>query len=288
MSTESKHRESITGFLHETVPTSYIDVKGTKFAYRSFGKLGGIPLIFFIHFNGSMDNWDPEVTNPLSQDQHVILFDNRGVGLSEGEAAESVSQMADDAYAFINAMAFEQVNLLGFSLGGFVAQEIAAKYPRLVNKLILAGTSTVGGAGNTDILSHVQKAMKDGPEYILLNLFFSESLVSRSAGKEYLQRIQSRKNDRSPMDTNRTMSAQVKAITNYGASENNNFQQARSITQPTLIVNGNNDTMVSTKGSYDLLQNIPNSKLVIWSDSGHGALFQYHADFVREAIAFLN
>lgn len=277
-----------TGYTHQTVPTKYIEIKGTKFAYRSFGKTGGIPLIFFIHFNGTMDNWDPLITNPLSIHQHVVLFDNRSVGKSEGEAADSVSQMATDAYDFMQALGFEKVNLLGFSLGGFVAQEIASKHPELVGKLILAGTSTVGGKGNSEVLDHVKKAMKDGPEYILLNLFFSESPTSRNAGKEYLQRIQERKEDRSPMDTDKTMSAQVKAITEFGAADNNGFAQAKSITAPTLIVNGNNDTMVLTEGSYDLFQNIAKSKLVLWSDSGHGALFQYNEDFVREVLTFLS
>lgn len=282
-----KSVEPNKAYTHETVPTQYVDVKGIKYAYRSFGKKGGIPLLFFVHFTGTMDNWDPAITNPLSKNHHVILFDNKGVGSSEGITPTTIAEMATDAIDFITALGYEKVNILSFSLGGFVAQEIAEKYPHLVNKLILAGTGAIGSSGNTELLHHVEKAMKDGAENVVINLFFSETATSKQAGKDFMIRLQSRTENRDTPSNQSTFDNQAKAIIRFGGANNEGFRQAKAIKQPTLIVNGNNDIMVHTIGSYDLLQNMPNAKLVLWSNAGHGALFQYHEDFVKEVEIFL-
>jgi pimeloyl-ACP methyl ester carboxylesterase len=180
---ENIDHESIK--THETVPTQYIEVNGIKIAYRAFGKQNGVPLIFLQHFVGNMDNWDPEVTNALSKNHYIILFDNNGVGRSEGTTPESICEMANDAISFIKTLGFSKVDILGFSLGGFIAQEIVKVHSDLVRKLILAGTGQTGGDAISSLESHVTEAFKDGPDRVLINLFFEKSESSIKAGEEF-------------------------------------------------------------------------------------------------------
>lgn len=171
-------RNTTTG-THETVPTTFIDVKGTKFAYRSFGQPEGIPIVFLQHFTGTLDNWDPALTNELAKTHPIILFDNKGVGSIEGETPATVAKMADDAYAFIRALGLKKVYLLGFSLGGFIAQNLAEAYPELVSKVILAGTGPKGSEGITDIVNVVIAGMSDGPAKVLRNIFFTKTAIKQ-------------------------------------------------------------------------------------------------------------
>ena len=274
-------------FTHETVPTQYIDVKGNQFAYRSFGKEGGIPLVFLQHFTGTMDNWDPAVTNALAKNHRIILFNNKGVSTSSGKTPESVSEMANDAVDFIHALGYKKVDLLGFSLGGFIAQDIAVNYPSLVRKIILAGTGPIGSEGITKLESVINEGFKEGPENALINLFFTKSEESIKAGKAFMKRLQLRTNDRDTPSSNETIGAQAKAIITYGYHEDNDHKQLSAIEQPVLIVNGTSDLIVPSINSFVLAQYIPNSKLIVWSDAGHGGLFQYYEDFVREVETFL-
>jgi len=276
-----------TVFTHETVPTQYVDVKGIRFAYRSFGKPGGVPIIFLQHFTGTMDNWDPAVTNGLAKNHHIILFNNKGVSTSSGQTPDSVSQMAKDAVDFIKALGYSLVDLLGFSLGGFIAQDIAANNPTLVRKIILAGTGPIGSEGITKLESVISEGYKDGPENVLLNLFFTKSEESISAGKAFMKRLQQRTSDRDIPSSNETIGAQAKAIITYGYQSDEGHQQLLAIEHPVLIVNGTSDLIVPSINSYVLSQYIPNSQLILWSDSGHGGLFQYHEDFVSEVETFL-
>ncbi len=285
MNTVENNRE--TWLTNETVPTQYVNVNGSKIAYRRFGNQEGTPLIFLVHFVGTMDNWDPAITNPLSNNHPIILFNYKGMGTSEGEPRDSVSDMARDTVDFIHALGMTKVNLLGFSLGGFVAQRIAAENPDLVEKLIIAGTGPIGGKSISNVLSHVEYAQKDGPENVLVNLFFNDSETSIRAGKEFMKRLQDRTEGRDPAFTEESFMNQAKAIIDYGNEGNEDFSQLKSIKQDTLIVNGNNDIMVDSSNSFDLVKYIPKSKLVLWSDAGHGGLFQYHEDFVREVEVFL-
>ncbi|MFC7523475.1 alpha/beta fold hydrolase [Parapedobacter sp. GCM10030251] len=282
-SQESKN----TVYTQETAPTQYIAVDGVKYAYRSFGQKEGIPLVFFIHFVATMDDWDPALINPLAEKYPIVLVDNKGVGGSGGTTPTSVEEMGDDVVKIIRALGHEKINLLGFSIGGFIAQHVAANYPDLVDKLILAGTSPKGGKYIPDILQHVENARKEEPTNPRLSLFFPKTESGRAAGLAYTERLQRRKkDDRVPPFTQEAIANQAQAIIRFG-TENDSFSVIRSIKQPTLIVNGDNDTMVATSNSLDFVQNIPNSKLVIWSDSGHGALYQYHEDFVKEINEFL-
>lgn len=274
-------------YTHETVPTQFVEVKGIKFAYRSFGKEGGIPLVFLQHFTGTMDNWDPAITNALAKTHHIVLFDNKGVASSGGKAPESVSEMANDAFDFINALGYQKVDLLGFSLGGFIAQDIVANHPDLVRKIILAGTGPIGSEGITNLEAVIKEGFKDGPERALVNLFFTKSAKGIAAGEAFTKRLQSRKNDRDAATSNETIGSQAKAIITYGYQKDNDHKQLVSIKQPVLIVNGTYDLIVPSVNSFTLSQNITDSKLIIWSDAGHGGLFQYNEDFVRETELFL-
>ena len=277
-----------TVFTHETAPTQMVDVKGTTFAYRSFGKQGGIPLIFLQHFTGTMDNWDPAVTNALAKNHHIILFNNKGVSTSGGKTPDAIVEMAKDAVDFIKALGYNQIDLLGFSLGGFIAQDIAVNHPALVRKMILAGTGPIGSEGITKLESVINEGYKDGPANVLINLFFTKSETSINAGRAFVARLQQRTNDRDTPSTNETIGAQAKAIITFGYQKDDGHKQLLAIKQPVLIVNGTSDLIVPSINSYTLSQYIPNSKLIIWSDSGHGGLFQYHEDFVKEVEAFLS
>ncbi|HEY9049390.1 MAG TPA: alpha/beta hydrolase [Ohtaekwangia sp.] len=285
---QSNSNTGNTVFTHETVPTQYVDVKGSKFAYRSFGKQGGIPIIFLQHFTGTMDNWDPAVTNALAKNHHVILFNNKGVSTSSGKTPDSVAEMANDALDFIKALGYSQVDLLGFSLGGFIAQNIAANHPSLVRKVVLAGTGPIGSEGITNLESVINEGFKDGPANALINLFFTKSEESINAGRAFMKRLQLRTNERDTPSTNETIGAQAKAIITFGYLKDDDHKQLSAIKQPVLIVNGTSDLIVPSINSYVLSQHIINSKLIIWGDAGHGGLFQYHEDFVREVEIFLS
>jgi len=278
---------SLQEFNHQTVPTKSVNVNGTDFTYRSFGKKEGIPVIFLQHFTGNLDNWDPEVTNAIAAKHPVILFNNKGVGSSVGNTPDNVSAMAQDAVDFIRALGYNKVNLLGFSLGGFIAQHIAVSQPELVNKLILAGTGSIGGKAIAQLESHLEKAFVDGPDRVLINLFFSKTPNSIKAGEAFLGRLAERRLDRDLPTSQDAIGSQARAIIQYGSETDEDNKLLRSINQPTLIVNGSTDMMVDSINSYIMLQNIPNAKLVLWSDSGHGGLFQYGKDFAQEANTFL-
>jgi pimeloyl-ACP methyl ester carboxylesterase len=274
------------GYTHQTVPTNVINVNGTDFTYRSFGKKDGIPVVFLQHFTGTMDNWDPEVINAIANNHPVVLFNNKGVGSSKGTTPDNVSAMARDAVDFIRALGYNKVNLLGYSLGGFIAQQVAADHPELVGKLILAGTGPKGGKAIAQLESHLEKAFVDGPEKVLINLFFNKTPTGIKAGEAFLGRLAERKLNRDSPSSQETINNQTKAITRYGSTDEGN-EQLRSIKQPVLIVNGSDDIMIDSINSYFMLQNIPNAKLVMWSNSGHGGLFQNSRDFAMEVNAFL-
>lgn len=285
----SNDKSNAVSYTQETAPTQYIEVKGTKYAYRSFGRKEGVPLVFFIHFVATIDEWDPAVINPLASAHPVVLIDYKGAGGSEGIMPETIEEMADNFTDVIEALGYKKVNVLGFSMGGFTAQVAAARHPELINKVVLAGTGPKGGEYTANLLKHVEAAQKAVPANPRLYLFFSPTESSQKAGLGYTARLQTRiKEDRVPAFTQTAIQNQAKAIIRWGNEQDEDFSLLKKIKQPTLIVNGNNDIMVATIDSYNMVQNIPNAKLVIWSDSGHGALYQYHEDFTREVNSFLN
>jgi pimeloyl-ACP methyl ester carboxylesterase len=270
----------------ETAPTKFVDAGGTHFAYRTIGTKTGVPLVLLQHFTGTMDYWDPAVVNGLAKEREVIVFDNTGVGASSGKVPDNVGQMSDDAFAFINALGLHQVDLLGYSLGGMLAQNLAAQHPDLIRKVILANTAHQGG-GN-DLMKVLNDAMsqKTYPDPRMV-LFFTKSESSIEAGKAFLKRTSARQKDRDPEAGPDVANAQAKAIIVFSTTRDSSNKLLSAITQPVLIVTGSNDTMLPTDSSYAMFRILKNAQLVAYSDSNHGAIFQYHDHFVTEANDFL-
>jgi pimeloyl-ACP methyl ester carboxylesterase len=268
-------------------PARTITADGVEFAYRELGPTGGIPVIFFVHLAANLDNWDPRIVDPIAREHHVITFDNRGVGASTGRVPDSVEAMADDAYTFIRALGFEKVDIFAFSLGGMVAQALVIKHPELVRKLILTGTGPAGGkdidkvAGTTyfDIL-RATLTRSDPKEF----LFFNRNATGKPAAKAFVNRLKERTVDRDKPMSLRGFQTQLKAIQRFGRSTPSDLSK---ITQPTLIANGDHDRMVPSVLSEDLHRRIPGSELVIYPDSGHGGIFQFHDTFAPVAVEFL-
>jgi pimeloyl-ACP methyl ester carboxylesterase len=292
MTVKTKQLAPVTGAASEVrtykdAPTETIDVGGTSFVYRQLGPNGGVPVIFLTHLAAVLDNWDPRVVDGIAANHRVISFDNRGVGASGGSTPRTIEEMASDAVAFIRALGFDRVDLFGFSMGGMIAQVIAQEEPRLVRKMILAGTGPAGGDGIDKVtrISYLDTARglltrRDPKEF----LFFTRTPNGRGAAKEFLARLEERTNDRDKAISVGSFRAQLKAIHRWGQQEPADLA---SIHQPVLVVNGESDKMVPTKNSVDLDQRLPNSQLVLYPDAGHGGVFQFHEDFVKRALEFL-
>ena len=270
----------------ETAPTHYVEGHGIRFAYRRLGPSTGTPLILLQHFSGNIDAWDPAVVNALAADRPVIAFDNAGVGLSTGQTPDNVATMARDAVDFINVLGLSEVDLLGFSLGGCVAQQIAAEHGRLVRKLILVGTAPKGGEEH--LLAVLQEAFSQtGAPDPRLPLFFTKSSASRSSGLAFLKRTQVRKNDRDIDNGSAVTDPQAKALITWCATPDPEHAILRAIRQPTLVASGSHDAMLPAKNAYAMFKELSNAQLVLYPDSGHGALFQHHATFVSHVQTFL-
>jgi pimeloyl-ACP methyl ester carboxylesterase len=276
----------ITSYAEATART--INAGGVTFAYRELGPKGGIPVIFFVHLAATLDNWDPRIIDPIAKDHHVIAFDNRGVGASTGQVPDSVEAMADDAYTFIRALGFETVDVFAFSLGGMVAQALVVKHPELVRKLILTGTGPAGGkdidkVAGTTYLDMLRAALtrSDAKEF----LFFNRNATGKPAARAFVHRLEERTVDRDAKIALKAFRTQLTAIQKWGRSAPADLSK---ITQPTLIANGDNDRMVPSVLSEDLHRRITGSELIIYPDSGHGGIFQYHDTFAPVAVAFLD
>jgi pimeloyl-ACP methyl ester carboxylesterase len=270
----------------ETAPTRYVEGHGIRFAYRRLGPSTGTPLILLQHFSGNIDAWDPAVVNALAADRPVIAFDNAGVGLSTGRTPDNVATMARDAVDFINVLGLSEVDLLGFSLGGCVAQQIAAEHGRLVRKLILVGTAPKGGEEH--LLAVLQEAFSQtGAPDPRLPLFFTNSSASRSSGLAFLKRTKVRKDDRDTDNGSAVTDPQAKALITWCATSDPGHAILHAIRQPTLVVSGSHDTMLPASNAYAMFKELSNAQLVLYPDSGHGALFQYHEIFVSHVRTFL-
>jgi pimeloyl-ACP methyl ester carboxylesterase len=265
---------------------------GVSYAYRRFGnRASGVPpLLFLQHFRGNLDNWDPALVDAIAGTREVILFDNAGVGGSTGTVPRTVAAMAHDALAFIDALELREVDVLGYSLGGFVAQELALIRPRLVRRLVLAGTGPQGGDDmhrfTDEIFAHANQEQPRGED--VLALFFERSETSVAKGKEYLERIFTRTHGRDARATLEVRDAQLDAITTWGIPDASRLGRLAGITQPVLVANGVNDRVVPTKNSHLLAERLPDARLKIYPDAGHGFLFQYPDEFAGEVERFLN
>lgn len=273
---------------YKDTPTKSIDTGGARFAYRELGLDSGTPVVFLNHLAGVLDNWDPRVVDGIAASHRVITFDNQGVGASQGTTPRSVAAMARDAIAFIRALGYDQVDLLGFSLGGMVAQVIAEQEPQLVRKLILAGTGPAGGPGIDKVtritLLDTLKAtltLKDPKEY----LFFTRTANGKAAARQFVSRLRERTGNRDKPVSVTAFRNQLKAVHAWGRQQPYDLTVIR---QPVLVANGDRDRMVPSANSADLARRLPNARLELYPDAGHGGIFQYHDTFVGQALAFLD
>ena len=270
----------------ETEQTRFVEAKDIRFAYRSFGRTQGVPLVFLQHFTGTMDSWDPALVNPLAATRPVIVFNNTGVGTSSGTTPDSVEQMAADGATFIAALGFKQIDLLGFSLGGFIAQVLAAQKPHLVRKLIVAGSAPRGGEEH--LLAVLKDALSRGVPDPRVPLFFTASEASQAAGQAFVKRSAVRVKDRDPESTETVSNPQAEAIITWCAVEDPGHASLKAITQPTLIVHGSDDTMFPSGNAYAMFKAMSTAQLILYPDAGHGAIFQHHRAFVGNALTFLD
>ena len=281
----------MTTHTHQTAPTQYVEANGTRFAYRRFGKAGEVPIVFNMHFMGTMDHWDPAVTDGFAKEREVILFDNAGVSSSSGDVPDSFAAMGANAIAFIKALGLKQVDVLGFSIGGLVAQEITLQAPELVRRLVLVGTGPRSGESmdtGTPEGNQIFGATYEHPDDLWLRVHFTPSAVSQAAGRRFLKRFRLRGKDRDPEVSEKAALAQRTAIAKWGAKREHAWDYLKDIKQPTLIVNGSNDVIIYTINSYILEQNLPNAELIVYPDSAHGSLFQYPELFVRHVSTFFS
>ncbi len=273
---------------YKDAPTRTVDANGVTYAYRELGPKGGIPVVFFVHLAATLDNWDPRIIDPIAQHRHVITFDQRGVGASSGKVPDSVEAMADDAYAFVTALGFNTIDIFSFSLGGMIAQALVKKHPDLVRKLVLTGTGPAGGEGIDKVarttyydILRATLTRQDPKEF----LFFNRNATGKPAARAFVRRLEERTADRDAKISTRAFQTQLKAIKKWGRTTPTDLS---TFTQPTLIANGDNDRMVPSELSNDLHRRIKGSELIIYPDSGHGGIFQFHDKFAPVAAEFLS
>ncbi len=276
---------------HQTAPTQFVEADGIRFAYRRFGKPDGVPLVFNQHFTGTMDHWDPAVTDGLATEREVILFNNAGVSSSSGEVPTSLERMGANAVSFIKALGLTKVDVLGFSIGGFVAQEITLQAPDLVRRLVLVGTGPRSGEGMATLTPEAQEifgATYDEPDHLWLRVHFTRSEKSQAAGREFLKRFRLRAENRDPEVNEKVAPAQIEAIGKWGAPREKPFEYLKSIRQPALVVNGGKDVIIYSVNSFILQQHLPNAQLILYPDANHGSQYQYPKRFVQHVSLFLS
>jgi pimeloyl-ACP methyl ester carboxylesterase len=265
---------------------------GVDYAYRDTGPetSGGVPLILFQHFRGNLDSWDPALIDALATDRRVIAFDNAGVGGSTGTTPNTVEQMAYDAIAFIAAMDAGQVDLLGFSIGSFIAQQVALTRPAIVRRLVLASAAPQGAAGMhgwaPEVIGAIGTPETSPAEY--LGVFFARSASSRQAGQQAMQRMYARAEERDAATTWATREAQYDAVCRWGIPDHALLQRLSCLQMPVFVANGDSDPMILPHYSYLLAGLIPQAQVKIYPDSAHGFLFQHHAEFAADVEAFLS
>jgi pimeloyl-ACP methyl ester carboxylesterase len=276
---------SATRFIE--APNLSIGAAGTSFVYRDLGPRGGVPLLMLNHWGAVLDNFDPRIVDGLASRHRVIAAGYRGMGASGGKAPLTIGEMANDAIALVRALGFDEIDLLGFSLGGFVAQDLVLKAPDLVRKLILTGTGPAGGEGikrvgpvSWPLIFKGLFTRRDPKTY----LFFTSTPNGRRAAEAFLDRLKERRQNRDKEPSIRAFLRQLKAITAWGRQAP---QDLGRIKIPVLVANGDNDIMVPTVNSHDMARRIPNAQLIIYKDAGHGGIFQNYTDFVPKVLSFL-
>ncbi len=281
----------MTEFDSTQVKTQFLEVGEVRYAYRRMGQGPGLPLLCLQHFTGTLDNWDPALVDALAERREVILFDNAGIGRSSGTPASTTEAMAAHALAFLDGLGIGRCDILGFSLGGMVAQLIALTRPALVRRLVLAGTAPRGG----EMIMRLDKPVLAKPladptlkgYAVLQKIFFAPSDSSQAAGAAYVDRLGQRTEDREPPSGPQIAQAQMAAFQAWGQVEGERFAELKAIAHPVLVFNGVHDEMIPIQNSYWLAEHLPNAVLLVFPDAGHGALFQFHRAFSRQVTAFL-
>ena len=276
---------------HVNAPTQFLQTNGATYAYRRFGAGPGHPLLLLQHFTGTLDNWDPAVTDPLCAGREVILFENAGVGRSSGKVPRMIAGMATHALAFLDGLGLKSCDVLGFSLGGMVAQQMVLDRPDIFRRLILVATAPRGGEDimhleKPVLAQHLGNPQLQGYE-VLQKIFFAPTPSSQAAGAAFIERLMQRKTDREPLSGPEVAQAQMAAFREWELFQGQRFGYLKAIRQPTLVVNGIHDEMIPVMNSYWLSENLASAVLLTYPDSGHGSLFQFHESFTRQAAAFL-
>jgi pimeloyl-ACP methyl ester carboxylesterase len=274
-----------------TAITGSLNVDDESYAYRRFGSGAGLPLLFLQHFMGTLDNWDPAVTDPLASDHEVILFDNAGIGRSSGTVPQTVAGMANHVFTFLDALGIGNCDVLGFSLGGMVAQQMVLDRPSVFRRMILVGTAPRGGENimhleNADLARYMTDPQLTGFQR-LRKLFFAPTSTSQAAADAFIARLEERKTDLDPRPGSDVAAAQLAAFREWEQFTGERYADLASIAQPALVVNGIHDIMIPVANSYALSANLPNAVLITYPDSGHGSLFQFHKSFTRQTAEFL-
>jgi pimeloyl-ACP methyl ester carboxylesterase len=282
---------SSTAASNTTAPTQLLKVNDQSYGYRRFGGGAGLPLLFLQHFTGTLDNWDPAVTDPLAAGREVILFDNAGLGRSSGEVSPTVAAMARHPEAFLEALGIEKCDVLGYSLGGMVALQMVQDRPSIFRRMVLVGTGPRGGEDimhleKPSLAKRIQDTTNRGYA-VLKKIFFTSSPSSQAAGEAFIRRLAQRKDDLDPVSGPKVAGAQIAAFREWEQFKGERFAELKGIRHPALVVNGVGDEMIPVSNSYRLAESLPNAVLLTYPDAGHGSLFQYPESFTRHAAAFL-
>jgi pimeloyl-ACP methyl ester carboxylesterase len=273
--------------MHETAPTQFVQVGDVRVAYRRFGKRGAFPLVLLNYFAANMDDWDPKVTNGFAAGSDVIIFDYPGMGRSTGSTPSTVAAMTKDFVGFCRALGLDSFDIVGFSLGGMIAQQLAFEYPKMARRIILLGTGPRGGEGMTFTELSVDELAD--PASLLMNAFFAPSDASKAAGHAYLERLKLRATDRDEPVSRQSAVAQLEAIREWGAiPSDSRFAMLGQLRQPTLIVHGNKDVVVMPINAFLLAEHLPDAQLIMYPDASHGAQSQHAEVFLEHARLFLN
>jgi pimeloyl-ACP methyl ester carboxylesterase len=274
-----------------TAPTEFLAAGNERYAYRRFGSGSARPLLCLQHFTGTLDNWDPAVTDPLAEGREVILFDSAGIGRSSGTVPTTIAGMAAHAFAFLDGLGLKTCDVLGYSLGGMVAQQMVLERPSIFRRMILAGTAPRGGEDIMHLEKPILAKILADPTLEgyarLQKLFFAPTASSQAAGGSFVARLQQRDEDLDRPSGPEVASAQIAAFREWEQFTGARFWDLKRIRQLTLVVNGVRDEMIPVANSYRLAENLPNAMLLVYPNAGHGSLFQFHDSFTRQAAGFL-
>jgi pimeloyl-ACP methyl ester carboxylesterase len=272
---------------HETAPTEFVQAGDARFAYRRFGRPGGVPLLMLNYFGATLDDWDPKVTNGLAADREVILLDGAGVGGSTGDTPSTIAAMTKNCVAFCRALGLNRIDVLGFSLGGMIAQQLAHDHPDMVRRIILLGTAPRGGEGLT--FDELSPEELDDPVALTLGALFTPSGASQAAGRAYLDRLKLRVADRDAPISKTAVAGELAAIREWGVvPASNRYAMLEGIRQPALVAHGSKDVVVMPINAFILAQHLPDAQLVMYPDASHAPQSQHADIFLEHARLFLN